>query len=144
VICGLVLGFTACTPQQALIKQTASGYPEGVFPDSTIEVVRSKIFEGCSSRGIPIQDTSGNQVVCGKTMEGGEAIMAQMLIGNSYSTTPELKVRFIIYQLDSNVKVTAQQWIESQMAYGQVRRIELNANHHKNDLQNFLSTMGAQ
>ena len=140
----LALLLSACAPQQALLKPTTSGYPEGVFSNATVDSVRSKLIDGCSSRGILVQEASGNQVVCGKTMEGGSAVLAQMLVGNSYSTTPEQKIRFIIYQTGSNVKVTAQQWIESQMAMGQVRRQELNGNNHKNDIQNFLFSLGAQ
>lgn len=134
----------ACAPQQALVKQTASGYPEGLFENTDIESVRSKLIEGCSSRGIFVQEATANQVVCGKTMEGGDAILAQMLVGNSYSTTPEQKVRFVIYQSGPNVKVTAQQWVESQMAFGQMRRQELTGNNQKNDLQRFLFSLGAK
>ena len=140
----LALLLSACVTQQSLIKSTASGYPEGVFSNASLDSVRSKLIDGCSSRGILVQEASGNQVVCGKTMEGGDAVLAQLLVGNSYSTTPERKIRFIIYQTGSNVKVTAQQWIESQMALGQVRRQELNGNNHKNDIQNFLFSLGAQ
>jgi hypothetical protein len=135
---------SACAPQQALLKPTTSGYPEGIFSNASVDSVRSKLIDGCSSRGILVQEASGNQVVCGKTMEGGDAVLAQMLVGNSYSTTPERKIRFIIYQIGSDVKVTAQQWIESQMAMGQVRRLELNGNNHKNDIQQFLFSLGAQ
>lgn len=145
IVASLVLvGLTACAPQQALIKQTSSGYPEGVFQNTTLDAVRSRLIEGCSSRGVLVQEASGNQVVCGKTMEGGDAVLAQMLVGNSYSTTPDRKIRFIMYQSGADVRVTAQQWIESQMAFGQVRRQELNGNNHRNDIQQFLFSLGAQ
>lgn len=140
----LVLALTACAPQQALVKKTSSGYPEGVFSNSNVEDVRSKLIGGCSSRGILVQESSGNQVVCGKTMDGGEAVLAQVLVGNSYSTTPERKIRFVIYQSGADVRVTAQQWIELQMAFGQIRRTELDGNNQKNELQQFLFFLGAQ
>ena len=140
----LALLLSACAPQQTLLKPTTSGYPEGVFSNTTVDSVRSKLIDGCSSKGILVQEVGGNQVVCGKTMEGGNAVLAKVLIGNSYSTIPEQKIRFIIYQTGFNVKVTAQQWIESQMAMGQVRRQELNSNNHRNDIQNFLFSLGAQ
>ena len=134
----------ACAPQQALLKPTSSGYPEGMFSNSSVEVVRSRLIDGCSSKGILVQEASGNQVVCGKTMDGGDAILAQMLVGNSYSTPPERKIRFVIYQLASDVKVTAQQWVETQMAFGQIKRHELNGNNHRNDIQQFLYSLGAK
>ena len=143
-IAALVVALSGCAPEQALIKQTSSGYPEGVFANTNIDAVRSLLIEGCSSRGILVQEASGNQVVCGKTMTGGDAVLAQMLVGNSYSTTPERKIRFVIYQVGADVRVTAQQWIESQMAFGQVRRQELSANNQRNDIQQFLFNLGAR
>ena len=138
------LVLTACAHQQALLKSTSSGYPEGIFPNSNVEAVRSKLIDGCSSKGILVQETNGNQVVCGKTMEGGDAVLAQMIVGNSYSTTPERKIRFVIYQSGTDVRVTAQQWMESQMAFGQIRRQELNSNNQKNNVQQLLFSLGAQ
>ncbi len=64
---------TACAPQQALIKPTSSGYPEGILANTTVESARSKLIDGCSSHGIMVQEASGNQVICGKTMEGGRS-----------------------------------------------------------------------
>ena len=80
-----------------------------------------------ASKGILVQEASGNQVVCGKTMEGGDAVLAQLIVGNSYSTTPERKFRFIIYQSGADVKVTAQELIESQMAFAQMQKHEFAA-----------------
>lgn len=44
-------------------------------------------------------------------MTGNYAFLAELLMGNKYSTTPERKIRFILYQDGNNVKVTSQQWI---------------------------------
>ncbi|MCM2340110.1 hypothetical protein [Rhodoferax sp.] len=135
---------TACAQQQILLKQTSSGYPEGVFKNTNVESIRSKLLDACSIRGYLVHEATGNQVVCGKTMSGTEAVFAQMLVGNSYSTTPEQRIKFIVYQSGSNVKVTANQWIESQMAMGQVRRQELNSNNQNNSIQQLLFSMGAE
>ena len=142
IFCLLFLA-SGCAPQQALIKPTASGYPEGTFRNSTVDTVRSILIDGCSSKGLLVQESGGNQVVCGKTMAGGDAVLAQMIVGNSYSTTPERKIRLIIYQSGDDVKVTAYEWIESQMAFGQMRRQELKSNNQKNDIQQFLFSLGA-
>ncbi len=91
-----------------------------------------------------VSEASSNQVVCEKTMTGGDAVLAQMLVGNSYLTTPVRKLRFIIYKLNQNVKVTAQEWFQSQMAFGQVNKQELKSNNQRNDIQNFLFHLGAE
>ena len=89
-------------------------------------------------------ESSPNQVICGTTMKGGNAVLAQMAIGNSYSTTPQRKIRFTIYKIETNVKVTAQEWIETQMAFGQVQTSELKSNNQINSVQNFLFALGAE
>lgn len=145
VVAAVIFALTACAPQQALLKPTSSGYPEGIFFNTTVEIVRSKLIDdGCSSRGVMVQEAAGNQVVCGKTMEGGDAVLAQLVVGNSYSTIPEQKIRFVLYQSGTEVKVSAQQWIELQMAFGQLKRQELNNNNQRNYIQQFLFSLGAQ
>lgn len=124
------------------IKQTTSGRPEATFRDATAEEVSSKISVECLDRGIMVKEATSNVVVCGKTMEGGDAVLAQMLIGNSYSTTPEQNVRFNIIQNGNDVRVVAYQWIESQMAFGQVNRQELNGGNQFNEVQNLLYRIG--
>ena len=134
---------TGCPKQESLIRQTTSGYPEGVFKNTSLEDAKGKIINGCVNGGLIVTETTQNHVVCEKTMTGGDAIFAQMLIGNSYSTTPVRKVRFVVFQMNKDVKITAQQYIQSQMAFGQIRTQELNGNNHRNDIQRFLYSLGA-
>jgi len=138
-----LLVLAACQTVQP-IKTTASGRPEAVFAGETSESVSNKIAAGCMSKGLLIKESSSSMVVCGKTMEGGEAVLAQMLVGNSYSTTPEKSIRFNIVSYDGSVRVAAYQWFESQMAFGQVNRQELNSGNHFNDVQNFLYSLGGK
>lgn len=138
-----IFALAGCAPQQALLKQTASGNPEGRFANTTLEEVKNKLVSTCASGGLTVYDASPNQVVCGQTMTGQEAVWAQLLIGNSYSTTPERKVRFTSYQSGQDVIVTGGQWIETQMAFGQMKRVEMNSNNQKNDLQQLLIRLGA-
>lgn len=133
----------ACA-ESSLLKPTVSGYAEGIFPHSSVEEAKSRIISGCNSRGVLVQDVAGNQVFCGKTMEGMEASLAQLALGNAYSTTPERKIKFVVYQDGADAKVTAQQWVETQMPYGQVKRQELNSNKQRNDIQEFLFGLGAK
>lgn len=94
-------------------------------------------------QGIVInQDT--NQVLCQKTLDPGDAILAQLLIGNQYSTTPVLKIRFNAVQIDTSVRVQVYEWLETQMAFGQVRTTEMNSNAEFNKIENLLSQLGGQ
>lgn len=138
-----ILVLAGCAKQQ-LLKETASGYAEGVFVNSTVEAVRSKILDGCSSKGLLIQESSDNNVVCGKTVSGNDELLAIWVIGNMYSTKPERKVKFTIYQMNSDVKVIESQWLETQMPGGQIQKKELNGNSQRNNMQQFLFSLGAQ
>lgn len=134
---------TGCVTQEpGLVKPTTSGYPEETLAGTSVEQVKARIMDVCASRGVLVQETGSNHVVCGRTMTGGDAVLAQFLIGNSYSTTPERKVRFTVFQMGQNVRVTAQQWMETQMAFGQMRRTELNSNAQRNDIQRMLMSLG--
>lgn len=132
-----------CATNEPLMRQTASGFAEGTFRGATLDDARSKLIGACISKGVMVQDSGTNHVVCTKETEGSEAVAMQMLIGNSYSSTPVRKIRFTIYQQGGDVRATAQQWAESQMRTGQVNKMELDSNKHRNNMQQFLSYAGA-
>ncbi|QTD91776.1 hypothetical protein [Burkholderia anthina] len=141
VVVGLLTG---CAQQDALINPTASGHPEGTFDRTSLDVVRNKLVGACARAGLNVSDTNANQVVCGKTMDGASSIFAQMMIGNSYSTTPVQKVKFVMYEEGDSVRVTANAWIETQMAFGQVRSVELTGAKQQNEIQQMLYNIGAK
>jgi hypothetical protein len=138
----VAIACSACAPQQQLLKHTPSGYPEATIAARTVDEVRASLMEACIQVGALVQESAGNNVLCSKTMTGGDAVLASLLVGNSYSTPPEQKIRFTVFQLQGNVRVTAQQWIETQMALGQIRRMELNGNNHRNSVQAMLDRLG--
>ena len=123
------------------IKTTASGRPEVTLDNISQEEASGKISQRCMEAGILVYEQSKYQVVCGKTMTGGEGVLAQMLVGNSYSTTPERKVRFTIAKINTSVRIQAYQWIESQMAFGQINRQELNSGKQFNEIQRMLNSL---
>lgn len=140
-IAATVLILSSCATQQPRIKETVSGYPEATAPNATTDDVRNELMRACASRGIPVLDSSDNSVTCGKQMSGGDAILAQWAIGNSYSTSPWQKVQFTFYRVDKDVNITARQWVETQMAFGQMRQAEMNANNQFNDIQVLLNSV---
>jgi len=85
-----------------------------------------------------------NQVVCQKDLEPGNALLAQFLIGNEYSTTPVLKIRFSAAQIGIDTRVQVYEWLETQMAFGQVRTIEMNNNNEFNKVEQMLIQLGGQ
>lgn len=121
---------------------TASGRPEAIFFGSSVESVKGRIANGCIANGLAVFEMSDNHVTAGKQLSGGEAMMMQLAIGNSYSTPPVRKVQFLIFKNGNDVKVTAREWVETQMAYGQMRQVELDSNQQMQSLQQFLRGIG--
>lgn len=113
-----------------------------MFYHMTLDEVKGRIAEGCSQSGIHVMEVGANHVLAGKQLDGGDAILAQLLIGNSYSTTPWRKVHFAIFHAGKGFKVTARQWAETQMVGGQMRTMELASEKHLKDIQQFLWAIG--
>ncbi|WP_236174153.1 hypothetical protein [Pseudomonas pseudonitroreducens] len=134
---------SGCT-QVPLTKETQSGYPEGVFRSTTVDDAKSKVLSGCAAKGLVIEDTNGSQVICSKETSGMSAVATQLAIGNSYSTTPQAKVRFVFIPQGTDVKVIAYPWVETMMPGGQVNKMEAKGNVDRNALQTFMTSVGAE
>lgn len=137
----LLFAISACQTVQP-IKHTASGFPEIKLAVSQNEA-SGMIAEKCMDAGLVIFDQNNHQVICGKQMTGMEAGMAQFLIGNSYSTIPDHKVRFSIAKVNEGTRIMAYQWIETQMAFGQMRKQPLTGGEQFNSIQNMLNSINA-
>lgn len=138
---GLLLALSGCATQDELRKETVSGYPEIILKNKSIDKVKENIMNKCSSKGALVQDVQSHSVLCGKVLDGNDEFWARLLVGNSYSTTPERKVRFMIFPSGKDVRVTAQEWIETQMPFGQLRKTEMTGNNQRNDMQEFLDSL---
>lgn len=141
---GLTTFLLGCAAPVERMAQTPSGRPEVVFSTRSAAAVSEKLVGLCASKGILVQKSASNEVVCGGTMTGGDAVLAQILIGNSYSTTPERYVRFTIFPYQGKTRVQAYQWVETQMAFGQVNKNELNGNAQFNDILKALMSAGGK
>lgn len=141
-IAALVFGLSGCAPTVPLSYSSASGKPERLFTGVSVEEVKNKIIDGCASRGMEVFEQGTASVTCSKTMTGNDAILGQLLIGNSYSTPPTSNVTFVVTSRGDDTKVMmSSHWIETQMAFGQIRKQQLTANHQLNSVYDFLRTL---
>lgn len=122
---------------------TPSGRTEMMFREATAQDASGKLASRCMGNGLTVVSSEPRDVTCELKMNMLKSALAQALIGNSYSTPPRTFIRFIIVQVGSDVRVQANEWMETQMAFGQIRRQELNSDDVHNDLMNFLETAGA-
>ncbi|WP_312805560.1 hypothetical protein [Atlantibacter hermannii] len=135
---------SGCAATPALKKQTASGKPEGIYSHTTTELVQSALVTRCNEKGFIVLESTASNVVCAKETQGGGAVMAQLLVGNAYSTTPQSKIRFSIGKVNDDVKVWADAWIESQMPGGQVNQMPVTSNDVRNSIQSGLDELKPQ
>ncbi len=104
--------------------------------NTDINQAKNKLIDYCINKGLQTNEIGTQSVKCWKTVEGTKGILTQLLIGNSYSTPPTENMQFIIVQKEKNVRIEATRyWLETQMAYGQIRQENLN----RLNIQNFLN-----
>lgn len=85
------------------------------------EEVSGMLVNMCAEHNSTVIEQDSYHVVCSRQDNSLKGALAQVMIGNAYSTTPELKVRLNLVRQGANTKVIASQWIETVMAFGQVR-----------------------
>ena len=123
---------------------TPSGQPDAVFKSSSLTDTTSKIANGCMNKGWAIASQTTNQVICEIPVGAMTAAFQQVLLGNSYSTTPRTYARFSVAQLGENARVQAAAWVETQMAFGQMRQQPYTDDNTFNVLEGFLLQAGGQ
>lgn len=135
--CGAAIALLVIWPTAALCGQPRA---QATIQATTPAAVKEKAIARCVRNGATIVDTS-NTVQCRFKVEGGRGVMAQMLLGNAYSTPPEHVVQFTMADLSGSTLLLAQQWIETQMPGGQVQRADLNAKKHVVEAQSFVDAI---
>jgi hypothetical protein len=86
----------------------------------------SRLSGKCMDAGFSVMAADDRQVYCAKEVSGFKGILTQLLIGNAYSTTPTDNVRFQLVPWNGGTRAQVSEWIETQMAFGQVQRVPLN------------------
>lgn len=136
--------FAGCVTAPPLEHPTSSGYAEGIFRGMSTADAANKIVGSCAAKGSLVLEQSANMVVCARETNGSDALIATMAIGNAYSTTPLMKIRFVIFQTPDGARVTVQPWLETQMPGGQVNRMDVRGPAVQNALQKRLYELGAE
>lgn len=122
---------------------TPSGAAEMMFPGNTPSVV-AQISSKCMDAQWKVASTSSNEVICEAPLSMGQSIMGQMLLGNSYSTPPRRFFRFNVLETAGVSRVQASGWMETQMAFGQVKRADFSGADFHNSVMGFMSSAGGK
>tara|TARA_R110002110_G_scaffold410574_1_gene634189 strand:+ start:72 stop:569 length:498 start_codon:yes stop_codon:yes gene_type:complete len=139
VLSSLTFLLAACATGTPI--NTPSGLPEALFDTDNKPEVLDRIASGCADRGLYVTSQTGTHVMCERTMDDLGGVFAQALLGNSYSTTPQMRVRFSAFQAGNQVRVQAHPWVETQMALGQIQRADIRTGKTASDIQTFLNDL---
>lgn len=118
-----------CAVPPARIAQTLSRRPEVIIEADDVDLVKSEVINEMQMRGFFLQDDSKYRLVFTKELEGGQAILTQLVIGNSYSTTPVAQCAFNLSATGNGIKVVEFSSISTQMAMGQIQRMDMRDNN---------------
>lgn len=116
--------------------------PVVVYFAGTADDAAQSLASLCVAKGIPVIEQDSRHVQCASEVSGLSGALTQMLIGNAYSTTPLSVVRFSIVPAKGYAAVQAVQWVETQMAFGQVRRTTLDGRKQTERLRAALIAAG--
>jgi hypothetical protein len=122
---------------------TPSGQPEATFKAIAVNDAASKVVNNCMNAGWAIVSQSPNQVVCELRMDLMRSALTQALIGNTYSTTPRSFVRVSLAQVGEDARAQVAAWVETQMAFGQMRQQPYTDDATFDRLVSFLLNAGA-
>lgn len=146
-MCKIVFVALLATATSALAERpikTPSGQPESIFYQTTAAETGAKLASQCMDLGWQVANQSTNQVTCEVPMGMWKSVLTQMLIGNSYSTSPKTYIAVNIVQVGNNVRAQARAWAETQMAFGQMRQHQYADDNTFTSLVGFLGKAGGE
>lgn len=122
---------------------TPSGKAEANFSGSA-EETSNAIASKCMDATWSVVKTSEQEVVCESPLTTGRQLLAQMAMGNAYSTPPRRFFKFNIVEMGGISRVQSGGWIETQMPFGQVQKVDLAGPDFHNSMINFLQSSGGK
>lgn len=129
-------------PAAAQMAHTPSGQPEVAFNATTVTDAEGKIASACMDRGWTVTAQTANEVTCQIPFGGFKQALAGALLGNAYSTPPNVYAQFNLAQVGDNVRAQAHAWMETQMAFGQVRQMAYTDDKTKTGLMSLMASAG--
>ena len=131
-----------CAAPEALKKQTTTGMPERLYPNTSTDKVKHALIDFCISKKLTIEERGNSSVICSNTMTGSDAVFGQLVFGNSYSTVPTRNAVFVITKRGNDTfLVMNNYYVETIMAGGQTRREPVDSNAIKNQAQSWIDML---
>lgn len=144
VVCAAIaLGTSAPAAADEFYAVTPSGRAEAYF-DMPVVQTSDLLANKCIDLGWTVVSTTETIVTCQAPMSLGQSILASLAIGNQYSTPPVMFYRFNLAGSGTSTRVQVNGWIETQMAFGQVRHEDLAGAPFYNGAMDFFEAAGGR
>lgn len=126
-----------------VLALTAASQPNDVYFAATPAETSAKLASLCMDKNATVAEADTFHVLCMKEMDGSSGILTQLLIGNASSTTPVQNIRFQIVPYSSGSRVQFSEWVETQMAGGQISRVQVSNRKENASVRSILYSIGA-
>jgi hypothetical protein len=135
----------ACAPAVTRTHLTASGRPEAIFRNTTIQEVKSKLIEKMLSMQARVVSSDDNTITFSRDMEGASNFWARFLYGNAYSQGSN-NVTFTLFEVAPNeIKVVCDQFMEVRAHNASLQHREnVTANSEFNSVMGFFREIGGE
>jgi hypothetical protein len=138
-LCWLLMAFLLMIPGCQTTKlATRSGKPEVTINTTDREMVKAILIDVCFNSGLSMVSDSSYSLVFSKPYEGFGGVMYQVLLGNAYSSSPVIVVRFNLVTLNSATRVIAQAQVSMQNAFGRQDNNDISSGKYGQDLLRML------
>ncbi len=143
----IILGVSALCAMPAIASQkfavTPSGATEMLFPGPASDVA-SKLSSRCMDIKWTVVSSSNTEILCEAPLGTGQSMVTQLLLGNSYSTPPRRFFKFNVVERSGIARVQPSGWIETQMAFGQMKRVDFTDARFHNGMMGFMAAAGGK
>jgi hypothetical protein len=128
VVTSCLLAAGCATPPQR-VADTPSGRPEVIVNIRDPELVKGAAISEFQVNRFVLTNSAPYSLQFERKLDASQAMLAQFFIGNAYSTTPIANVTLSFASEGSAVRVFASSSITTQMAFGQVRTLNMDGNN---------------
>ena len=145
-VIGVAILVASCAASQPLLKETASGYPEGVFANRPLKDVMDGLEESCIERDYEVVAVEEALVTCEAPLPWPLPGMGALYSIMTAPMAPKQvwEINFVASVEGDDVHVTAKNSFEQIFITGEERSTRPDNNDAYNRIQEWLFSLGAE
>jgi hypothetical protein len=137
----VILLFAGCATEPL---GTASGNPEVTVQSTNVPRIKATLISGLASQGYQVTQDSPFLLGFVGPVNPAAGALYQALMGNAYSSTPQMRVAFNFASLGDSTRVFGHIAVTMQNAFGQSQETNLDRGKAGHELQTVLTQLKAE